>query len=150
MKNPPNNPFLKSASVAVFTVALLCLPFMTPAHAEEGLSRSSVAVPYDAQLVSLLKQSILLLNQSSRTYGGHKGHAMNMLNQALACYNSHQDTYGIRGGRVMTSSSKEYLSEAKSHLEDAFARAPKNSEPQKHIENAIKQIDVCITYHGTN
>jgi len=150
MKTPPNNSFLKSASVAFFTAFLVCLPSITPAHAEEGLSTSSVAVPYDAQLVSLLKQSILLLNQGSRTYGGHKGHAIDMLEKALARYKSHQDIPRIRGRNVMTSTSKVYLSQAKSRLEDAFARAPKNSEPQKLIENAIQQIDVCITYHGTD
>jgi hypothetical protein len=150
MKNPPNNSFLKSAAIAVLTAALFCLPFTAPAHAEEGLSRSSEAVPYDTQLVYLLKQSILLLNQGSRTYGGHKGHAIDMLEKALACYKSHQDTPRIRGKRVMTPTSKEYLSQAKSHLEDACARAPKNSEPQKLIENAIRQIDECLTYHGTD
>jgi len=151
MKTPRNNVILSAATGAVFTAALFCLPLINPAHAEEGSTGSSVALPVDTQLVSLLKQSILLLNQGSRTYGGHRAHAINQLNMALACYHDHLDPKNIRGHRnVMTSASKEYLSEAKSHLEDARSRAPKDSEPQRLIEQAIRQIDECLAYHGAD
>lgn len=150
MKIPRNNTFLTAATSVVFTASLLCLPLVNTAHAEEGSTGSSVALPVDTQLVSLLKQSILLLNQGSRTYGGHRAHAINQLNKALACYHDHLDPKNIRHLHVMTSASKEYLSEAKSHLEEARARAPKDSEPQRLIEQAIRQIDECIAYHGAD
>lgn len=150
MKTPQNNPILTVATGAVFTVALLCLPLIKTVHAEEGSTGNSAALPIDTQLVALLKQSILLLNQGSRTYGGHRVHAINQLNKALACYHDHLDPKKIRHLHTMTPASKEYLSEAKSHLEEALARAPKQSEPQRLIEQAIRQIDECLAYHGAD
>ena len=150
MKTPRNNLILTATTGAVLTATLLCLPLINPVHAEEGSTVSSVALPVDTQLVSLLKQSILLLNQGSRTYGGHRARAVDQLNKALACYHDHLDPKKIRHLHVMTSASKEYLSEAKSHLEDARSRAPKDSEPQRLIEQAIRQIDECLAYHGAD
>ena len=150
MKTPRNNLILTATTGAVLTAALICLPMINPVHAEEGSTVSSVALPVDTQLVSLLKQSILLLNQGSRTYGGHRARAVDQLNKALACYHDHLDPKKIRHLHVMTSASKEYLSEAKSHLEDARSRAPKDSEPQRLIEQAIRQIDECLAYHGAD
>lgn len=134
----------------MFAAALLCLPFTITAHAEEVPTGSSAALPVDTQLVSTLKQSILLLNQGSRTYGGHRARAIEQLNKALACYHDHLDPKKIRHLNTMTSASKEYLSQAKSRLEQAVARAPKNSEPQRLIELAIRQIDECLAYHGAD
>lgn len=144
------NPSLTCLAGAVIAATLICLPFVNPAHAEESSAGSSAALPVDTQLISLLKQSILLLNQGSRTYGGHRVHAVNQLNKALACYHDHLDPKKIRHLHTMTPASKEYLSEAKSHLEEALARAPKQSEPQKLIEQAIRQIDECLAYHGSD
>ncbi len=150
MKTPQKNPILTAATGAVFAATLLCFPLIKLAHAEEGSTGSSMAFPVDTQLVSLLKQSILLLNQGSRTYGGHRVRAIDQLNKALACYHDNLAPKKIRHLHAMTSASKEYLSEAKSHLEEARARAPKESEPKKHIEQAIHQIDECLSYHGAD
>lgn len=150
MKTRRNKSILTAATGALFIATILCLPLITPAHAEEGSAGSSAALPIDTQLVSLLKQSILLLNQGSRTYGGHRARAIEQLNKALACYHDHLDPKRIRHLHVMTSASKEYLSEAKSHLEDARSRAPKESEPEKLIVQAIRQIDECLAYHGAD
>lgn len=106
--------------------------------------------PVDTQLVSILKQSILLLNQASRTYGGHRVHAIDALNRALACYHDHLDPKKIRHLNTMTSASKEYLSEAKARLEEARLRAPNDSEPQKLIDRAITQVNECLEYHGSD
>ena len=148
MKNPRNNAFLTGASVAVFSAALLCLPFITAAHADEGSAKNSSALPIDTKLVSILKQSILLLNQGSCTYGGHSAHAIKELNKALACYHDHLDPSKIRHLHTMTSTSKEYLSEAKARLEEARLRVPNDSEPQKLIDRAVTQINECLEYHG--
>jgi len=150
MKTVQNNTSFTGLAGAVLAATLLCLPLITPTHAEESSAGSSVALPVDTSLVSLLKQSILLLNQGSRTYGGHRAHALNQLNKALACYHDHLDPTRIRHLHVMTPVSKEYLSQAKSKLEEAKARAPKDSEPQRLIEQAIHQIDECLAYHGAD
>ena len=150
MKTVQNNPSLTGLAGAVLAATLLCLPFINQAHAEESSAGSSAALPVDTQLVSLLKQSVLLLNQGSRTYGGHRAHAVNQLNKALACYHDHLDPSRIRHLHVITAASKEYLSQAKSHLEEARVRAPKDSEPQRLIEQAIRQIDECLAYHGAD
>lgn len=150
MKTPRTNTFPTGAAGAVLASALLCLPLITPAHADELPAGSSAVLPVDTQLVSILKQSILLLNQGSRTYGGHRAHAINELNKALACYHEHLDPKKIRRLNTMTAASKEYLSQAKSRLEEAVARAPKDSEPQKLINQAVRQIDECLAYHGAD
>jgi hypothetical protein len=137
-------------AIAVASLMVVCLPLISPAHAEDLTPGSSAPLPIDTQLVSDLKQSILLLNQGSRSYGGHRVRAINLLNRALACYNDHLDPQRIRGLRNMTTASKAYLSQAKTRLEAAQARAPKDSEPQRFIGNAITQIDECLEYHGAD
>lgn len=137
-------------AIAVASLMVVCLPLITPAHAEDLTTGSSAPLPIDTQLVSDLKQSILLLNQGSRCYGGHRVRAINLLKRALACYNDHLDPQQIRGLRNMTTASKAYLSQAKTRLEVARARAPKDSEPQRFIGNAITQIDECLEYHGAD
>jgi hypothetical protein len=147
MKTAQNNISYTGLAGAVLAAALLCLPFITPAYAEESSAGSSVALPVDTQLVSLLKQAYTLLDHGRGNYDGHRGRVLGDINRALACYNDHYNNTVPRGvGR--TSLTKQVIGQAKSLLEQALARAPKDSDPHKFIEQAIKQTDECLAFHG--
>jgi len=148
MKIVQNNVSLKGLAGAVLAASLFCLPFINPAHAEETSAGSSASLPADAQLVSLLKRSFAILSQGNGVYGGHRARVLASINMALACYKDHSDIVAI--GRHRYPLSKQNLSQAKSLLEQAAARAPKDSEPQRLIEQAIKQTDQCLACHGAD
>jgi hypothetical protein len=147
MKNVRNNSSLTGLAGAVLAATLFCLPFINPAHAEETSAGSSASLPADAQLVSLLKQAFTLLDHGRGAYDGHRGRALADINRALACYNDHYNNTVPRG-LGHTSLTKQVIGQAKSLLEQALARAPKDSDPQKFIEQAIKQTDECLAFHG--
>jgi hypothetical protein len=147
MKTVQNKTYFTGLAGAVLAATLFCLPSVTPAHAEES-SACSVALPVDTQLVSLLKRSFSILSQGNGLYGGHRARVLASINMALACYKDHSDIVAI--GRHRYPLSKQNLSQAKSLLEQAAARAPKDSEPQRLIEQAIKQTDQCLACPGAD
>jgi len=147
MKTIQNNASLAVLAGAVLAATLSCLPSVTPAHAEESSAGSSVALPVDAQLVFLLKQAFTLLDHGRGNYDGHRARALADISRALACYNDHYNNTVPRGVGH-TSLTKQVIGQAKSLLEQALARAPKDSDPQKFIERAIKHTDQCLAFHG--
>jgi hypothetical protein len=149
MKTVQNKTYFTGLAGAVLAATLFCLPSVTPAHAEESSAGSSVALPVDAQLVSFLKQAFTLLDHGRGAYDGHRARALADINRTLACYNDHYNNTVPRG-LGHTSLTKQAIGQAKSLLEQALARAPKDSEPQKLIEQAIKQTDQCLAFHGAN
>ena len=147
MKTVQNNISYTGLAGAVLAVTLFCLPSVTPAHAQESSAGNPATLPVDTQLVSLLKQAYTLLDHGRGNYDGHRGRALGDINRTLACYNDHYNNTVPRGlGR--TSLTKQAIGQAKSLLEQALARAPKDSDPHKFIEQAIKQTDECLTFHG--
>lgn len=125
------------------TVASISRPSAPTAPADAA---SPTDIPYDANVVSLLKQAKDLLSRVALSHQGRPFLAITSIQDALECYGVHTPTLGVT--LESQSTSPAYLSQALERLTDADSRVPSNSSVHNYISKAIRVINEAQKLQG--
>jgi hypothetical protein len=106
-----------------------------------GSSMGALAQPIPPD--QLLRQAYFTLSVANQNYNGHRYEAMREIETAANYlkFDLRGDGRGLEHQRV----SDEQLRSARSLLEQA--RVELDKKPRKHIEKAIKEIDLALKVH---